>query len=78
MQWYLLTEKVKDFIVKNFDKELTMEELSKRFFISKSHLGHSFKREYGVSPIRFMIETRIEQAKVLLLCTDKNVTEIQL
>ena len=73
---YLLTEKVKDFIVKNFDKELTMEELSKRFFISKSHLGHSFKREYGVSPIRFMIETRIEQAKVLLLCTDKNITEI--
>ena len=73
---YRLTEKIKNYILENYDKDLTIEELSKRFFISKSYLGHAFKQEYGVSPIKFLIKTRIEQAKVLLLCTDKNITEI--
>ncbi len=73
---FSLNEKVKNYILENYDKDVTIEELSKRFFISKSHLGHSFKSEYGISPIKFLIGTRVEQAKVLLLCTNKNVTEI--
>ncbi len=73
---HTLTQKIKGYVEENFDKDLTIEELSKRFFISKSHLAHSFKSEYGCSPIKYLIKTRIEQAKVLLLCTDKNVTEI--
>lgn len=71
-----LTEKIKNYILENYDKDLLLEELSKRFFISKSHLGHTFKKEYGVSPVKFLIKTRVEQAKVLLLCTSKSITEI--
>lgn len=73
---FRLTEKIKNYILENYDKDFLLEELSKRFFISKSHLGHTFKKEYGISPVKFLIKTRVEQAKVLLLCTNKSITEI--
>ena len=44
--------------------------------MNKFYLSHAFKREYGVSPINYMISKRIEESKYLLAETDLSMTQI--
>ena len=53
-----------------------LEKLARRTFMSMSHFAHSFKACVGESPRRFQIHGRIEQAKALLMETEKPATEI--
>ena len=39
-------------------------------------MAHAFKREYGVSPINYMIARRIEESKYLLAETDLSMSQI--
>ena len=40
------------------------------------NLSHSFKREYGASPIDYLMKRRITEAKALLTSTDFSLTQI--
>ena len=44
--------------------------------MNKYYLSHAFKREYGVSPISYMISRRIEESKYLLAETDLSMSQI--
>jgi AraC-like DNA-binding protein len=72
----LLLDEIYLYIGDNYEIKLTLDELSKRFFISKSRLSHEFKKEYGISPIDYLIGIRLEKAKALLLKTDKSIVDI--
>lgn len=54
------------YINNHFDKELNLVFLSNVRFTSKFHLLRLFKKYYGQTPKQYIIEKRIEQAKVLL------------
>lgn len=54
------------YINNHFDKELNLNFLSKVRFTSKFHLIRLFKKYYGQTPKQYIIDKRIEQAKVLL------------
>lgn len=59
------------------DKEnLTLDELAEKVSISKYHMAHAFKREYGVSPINYIIDCRIREGKRLLAETDLAPSQI--
>ncbi|MFV0504285.1 MAG: AraC family transcriptional regulator [Lachnospirales bacterium] len=47
-------------------EELSLELLSNKFFISKYYLSHEFKRLVGTSVYRYIIQKRLQIAKVLL------------
>lgn len=70
--------KIKDFIDGNYNTSVTLDELAKKVYISKYHASHIFKNETGISPIRYLIERRIEAAKTMLTDTDRGVAEISL
>ena len=55
---------------------LTLEQLAEEGHMNKFYLSHAFKREYGVSPINYMISKRIEESKYLLAETDLSMTQI--
>ena len=44
--------------------------------MNKFYLSHAFKREYGISPINYMIAKRIEESKYLLAETDLSLSQI--
>ena len=44
--------------------------------MNKFYLSHAFKREYGVSPINYMISRRIDESKYLLAETDLSLSQI--
>lgn len=54
------------YINNHFNKGLNLDFLSNVRFTSKFHLLRLFKRYYGQTPKQYIIEKRIEQAKVLL------------
>ncbi len=67
---------VKQYIDRHFAFDLTLDELAQKAFINKFHLIHFFTQAYGVSPIRYLNQKRIQEAKILLRTTDLNVTSV--
>lgn len=64
------------YIDANFTKEIRLDEISKRFYISKYYLTREFKRTYGETIFQHIIGKRVNYAKRLLRFTDKSVEEI--
>ncbi len=64
------------YIDANFTMDITLDELSHRFYISKYYLTREFKRAYGETIFQHIIGLRINYAKRLLRFTDKSVEEI--
>ncbi len=63
-------------IINNHSKDLTLEKLSKKFGCSISTLTSLYKKEYNIRIHKFIINTRLEQAKRLLEKSDKAIKEI--
>lgn len=67
---------VKRYIDLHFKEALTLDQLAEDAHMNKYYLSHAFKREYGVSPINYMIGKRIEESKYLLAETDLSMSQI--
>lgn len=67
---------VRRYIDLHFKEPLTLEQLAEESHMNKYYLSHAFKREYGTSPINYMISRRIEESKYLLAETDLSMTQI--
>ncbi len=59
--------KVLRYINENYSEDLSLDILAERFFVSKYHLSHSFRREVGVSVYRYIMLKRLLAAKEMLL-----------
>lgn len=57
-------------------KQVTLEEIAGEACLSKYHFCHLFKKQFGVSPIQFMLKLRIRQAALLLRSTSFAITRV--
>ena len=69
-------KKIKEFIDYNYHENMSLDSLSKTLYVSKHHLSHMFKNEFGTSPIKYLIQKRMLAAKELLETTDKSIADI--
>ena len=67
---------VRRYIDLHFKEPLTLDQLAREAHMNKYYLSHAFKREYGVSPINYLISRRIEESKYLLAETDLSLSQI--
>ncbi len=67
---------VTNFINSNFMNPIELEELSKSIGYSYHHFRHIFKEFYGISPKQYILNVRINHAKLLLQQGDLSVNEI--
>ena len=67
---------VRRYIDLHFKESLTLDQLAQEAHMNKYYLSHAFKREYGVSPINYLISRRIEESKYLLAETDLSMSQI--
>lgn len=67
---------VRQYIEQHYKENLTLDLLAEKASINKYYMAHAFKREYGVSPINFLIACRIREGKRLLGETDLSLSQI--
>ena len=60
----------------NYNKQLTLEELSKKAGYSKSRFSHLFLEIVGMSPIKYQNDIRLKNSCELLHSTNLTITEI--
>ncbi|MFW6058528.1 MAG: AraC family transcriptional regulator [Phycisphaeraceae bacterium] len=55
---------------------LRLEDLARRARLSPTHFSRLFKQRFGVSPMRYIIERRIDRAATLLATTDFKIAYV--
>ncbi len=64
------------YINNHYRENLTLDTLAEAVHISKYHLSHTFSREYGISPISYMLQLRLQECRELLRTTDYSVAQV--
>ncbi|MEZ4891726.1 MAG: AraC family transcriptional regulator [Saprospiraceae bacterium] len=64
------------FIRDHLHDKLTIETLSKKAYMSQTHFFRCFKNEFGVSPVDFIHNERINLAKELLVSPSRSVSDV--
>lgn len=67
---------VRHYIESHYKEHLTLDQLADAANMNKYYLAHAFKREYGVSPINYLLACRIREGKRLLEETSLSLSQI--
>lgn len=65
-----------DYLCRNMGEKLTIEKLGRHCGLSSSRLSHLFKEQVGVTPLHYLEEQRIKEAKKLLALSSLSIKEI--
>ena len=69
-------KKARNYFELNYMNKITIDDVAKSLYINKYDLIRKFKKHTQVSPYRYLINYRLEKAKVMLKMTDLSITEI--
>ena len=61
------------YIHMNYDKPLTLEQLSGRSGYSKSRFSHLFAQAYGTTPMKYLNRIRLQASRELLACDSMSI-----
>ncbi|OGS21242.1 MAG: hypothetical protein A2252_06115 [Elusimicrobia bacterium RIFOXYA2_FULL_39_19] len=71
-----LSIKAKKYIEENFTKEISVNDIAEKLYLSPSRFAHIFKDVAGFSPISYLLKIKMNYAKKLLKTTTSTITEV--
>jgi len=66
----------KEYLLEHLTEEIHLDDVAAHLQVSREHLSRTFKRVAGQSLFSYFQHLRLERAKLTLLNSEKNVTEI--
>lgn len=60
----------------HYSENLTLRELSQKYYVNSSYLGQIFRKRYGQSFKDYLSSFRMDEAAMQLLKTDKKISQI--
>lgn len=69
-------KQILDYMAENFGENIVLEDIASQAGISPFHFSRLFKQTIGQSPHQFLMAYRIEQAKKMLINSDRQMIEI--
>lgn len=69
-------EMIRRYIDNHFKEDLTLDHLAEMAHLNKYYLAHSFRKEFGTSPINYLISRRVAESRFLLRETDYSLSLI--
>lgn len=73
-----VARRVVDYIESNLERDLTLSELAAVTGLSLHHFARMFKYTLGVAPYRYVLERRVERAKLLLRTSSATLVDVSL
>ncbi|MFA6308767.1 MAG: AraC family transcriptional regulator [Clostridia bacterium] len=73
-----LIEVSQNYIHNNFERDISIGDIAKFIFLSKSYFAKAFKDEIGTSPMNYLLKIRVQRSKELLSETDIKICDIAL
>lgn len=67
---------IEQYLEEHYAEDVTLDTLSSLTYMNKYYMVHAFKKYKGVSPINYLINRRIAEAKYLLEATNYPVAKI--
>ena len=67
---------IAEFIESEYQNAVTLSDICQKFNFSKNHVINIFKRQYGVTPVKYINDKKISRAKYLLEVTSNTVESI--
>lgn len=67
---------IKEYITDNASSNITLDTISEIFFMSKYYISTLFKQYFGISPIDYLINVRIDNAIHLLINSSLPISNI--
>lgn len=67
---------VRRYIDGHFKENISLDQLAELAHVNKFYMVHSFSKEYGISPINYLISRRINESKHLLERTNHSLSQI--
>ncbi len=67
---------VVDFINNNFDKKITLKEISEKFYFNMNYLSHALKKEFGMTLTEYLRKVRMQTARRLIKEGKKTTAEV--
>lgn len=64
------------YIQENYSKKILLKELAESCSVDPYHMIRLFKKYLGLTPHQYLLHVRISRARLLLVSTDKTVTQI--
>ncbi len=71
-------QQVLDYIQTHLDRDLSLAELAETLNLSPTYFATAFKQAIKVSPHQYVIQQRVERAKLMLSKTDLAISDIAL
>lgn len=67
---------VRDYVTSRLDRRLTLDDLANAAGLSKFHFARRFRGSTGVTPHEFVLQHRVDRARLLLRRTDVPLPEV--
>ncbi|TVY07553.1 response regulator transcription factor [Paenibacillus cremeus] len=71
-----IVAEIQVYLSKNFENELSLSEISERFYLSETYLCELFKKQTGITLTGFLIAIRMKRAARLLLENEAPVQQV--
>jgi AraC family transcriptional regulator len=68
--------RVAEMMRENLDGNIHLCDLARECGLSVSHFTRTFRKSFGMSPCRWLLERRIDHSKVLLMTSDLPIADI--
>ncbi len=68
--------KITEYINANYSKRITLDDIAKEVYLSRSYISTVFKEEMGISLTEYIRDVRIEKSKLLLLDNKVRIIDI--
>ena len=68
--------KITEYLNEHIDEQITLETLTKEFMINRNKLNEIFEKQASMTCLNYLMNLRIDLAKILLTKTELPITEI--
>jgi AraC-like DNA-binding protein len=65
-----------EYVETHLEEQITVEKLSKLACMSESNFYKAFKREFGITPVEYILKQRISLSKKLLTNMKLSITDV--